>query len=53
MRAHGMCVVNILDETWDSMDCEEQALDLAQQIQRAQKQPTGKSFVGPAHRPKE
>lgn len=46
LRAKGFCVVNILDKSWEQMGFQEQVSDLAMKIQQAQKQPTGKSFVG-------
>ena len=48
LRSKGFCVVNILDKTWEQMGFEEQVADLASKVQQAQKQPTGKSFVGPS-----
>ena len=48
LRAKGFCVVNISDKSWEQMGFQEQVSDLAMKIQQAQKQPTGKSFVGPS-----
>lgn len=48
LRAKGFCVVNISDKSWEQMGFQEQVSDLAMKIQQAQKQPTGKSFVGQA-----
>lgn len=46
LRSKGFCVVNILEKSWEEMSFQEQVSDLAVKVQQAQKQPTGKSFVG-------
>ncbi|CAE7843736.1 unnamed protein product [Symbiodinium sp. KB8] len=46
LRACGFSVVNLLDSSWESLDEEERVLDLKAKIRQAQRQPTGKSYVG-------
>eukprot|EP00440_Ansanella_granifera_P052490 gb/GFBE01056915.1/.p1 GENE.gb/GFBE01056915.1/~~gb/GFBE01056915.1/.p1 ORF type:complete len:743 (+),score=167.00 gb/GFBE01056915.1/:1-2229(+) len=48
LRSRGFGVVNLWNETWDTLTAEERANELVGKLQQAQKQPTGRASVSEA-----